>query len=324
MNEHARELFHHGIANQRWYVRNGPPYPLSKKLHNRVTSGKQDKNIDRENNSLTGTTTGYGGYYMSKGHRTDYHTGIETSRHFKVVKYVDGEPTDETIDKVVSDQDFMRSIRTLSNHGKISGETDLKSTNPLLKISEREQYDDPEYSFPGEVLRGSSNNCLKCSSVLALRAKGYDVTAGLAPEGMLSSSTEKYWDGARQYKENSVENIEKRMISFGNKGMGTLGIRRQDGNGHSMFFQNERQSDGTWKPIVYDGQSGERVGSVLEAISQECHDFSNFCSIVRLDDATPNFKNMAMDSVFVPRKGAYGLSSPSKRFSTQKSVYWDF
>lgn len=27
---HSNELYHHGIKDQRWGIRNGPPYPLSK------------------------------------------------------------------------------------------------------------------------------------------------------------------------------------------------------------------------------------------------------------------------------------------------------
>ena len=75
---------------------------------------------------------------------------------------------------------------------------------------------------------------------------------------------------------------------------------------------------------MYDGQTGERIGDVSKAISENCHDFSNFCDITRLDDATPNFRNMAMDDVFVPRKGQYGLRNPDWDTRRQKLTYWDF
>lgn len=38
INEEA--LSQSGIPNMRWYVRNGPPYPLDRKTHNKVVSGK--------------------------------------------------------------------------------------------------------------------------------------------------------------------------------------------------------------------------------------------------------------------------------------------
>ena len=37
------ELFHHGIKNMHWGVRNGPPYPLDKKTSARIKSGKNEK-----------------------------------------------------------------------------------------------------------------------------------------------------------------------------------------------------------------------------------------------------------------------------------------
>lgn len=37
----TNELYHHGRLNQRWGVRNGPPYPLSRATVKRVYSGKR-------------------------------------------------------------------------------------------------------------------------------------------------------------------------------------------------------------------------------------------------------------------------------------------
>lgn len=50
------ELYHYGIPNQRWGVRNGPPYPLDQKRHRRVVSGKQDKEIKKFNKKKHGLT----------------------------------------------------------------------------------------------------------------------------------------------------------------------------------------------------------------------------------------------------------------------------
>lgn len=36
---YSDELYHHGIPNQKWGVKNGPPYPLNREEHNRVVKG---------------------------------------------------------------------------------------------------------------------------------------------------------------------------------------------------------------------------------------------------------------------------------------------
>lgn len=38
---YPNELYHHGIKGQRWGVRNGPPYPLSSKVHSSVVKRKR-------------------------------------------------------------------------------------------------------------------------------------------------------------------------------------------------------------------------------------------------------------------------------------------
>ena len=37
-----KDLEHHGIINQKWGERHGPPYPLKEETHNRVVSGRAD------------------------------------------------------------------------------------------------------------------------------------------------------------------------------------------------------------------------------------------------------------------------------------------
>lgn len=41
-NDYRDYLEHHGIPKMKWGVKNGPPYPLSKEAHGRVTSGRSN------------------------------------------------------------------------------------------------------------------------------------------------------------------------------------------------------------------------------------------------------------------------------------------
>lgn len=65
MNEYTKTLCHHGIRNQRWGVRNGPPYPLDQKIHKRIVKGKQDREIrrsDRQKHGISHVTYGSRGF----------------------------------------------------------------------------------------------------------------------------------------------------------------------------------------------------------------------------------------------------------------------
>lgn len=44
------ELYHHGIKNQRWGERNGPPYPLDKETHSKIVRSKNDSKKKKSNN----------------------------------------------------------------------------------------------------------------------------------------------------------------------------------------------------------------------------------------------------------------------------------
>lgn len=45
-NDYRDYLSHHGIKNQRWGVRHGPPYPLDDKKSRKIMSGKNPPAVD--------------------------------------------------------------------------------------------------------------------------------------------------------------------------------------------------------------------------------------------------------------------------------------
>jgi hypothetical protein len=87
------------------------------------------------------------------------------------------------------------------------------------------------------------------------------------------------------------------MEAFGNKGKGILACRRADGSGHAMYFQNERQADGRYKPVIYDGQIGKKYDSLQHVFEAENFDSTQFSTVTRLDNATPNWNHLAEDNV---------------------------
>ena len=51
-NDYRGYLSHHGIKGQKWGEQNGPPYPLSNKIHNMVVRGKQKRAAKRREKIL--------------------------------------------------------------------------------------------------------------------------------------------------------------------------------------------------------------------------------------------------------------------------------
>lgn len=51
-NDYRGYLSHHGIKGQKWGEQNGPPYPLSTKIHNMVVKGKQKRAAKRREKIL--------------------------------------------------------------------------------------------------------------------------------------------------------------------------------------------------------------------------------------------------------------------------------
>jgi hypothetical protein len=59
----------------------------------------------------------------------------------------------------------------------------------------------------------------------------------------------------------------------------------------------DRDSTGQYRTFFVDGQVGKTYGSVDDLINAEGFSRDSFANITRLDNATPNFKHMAEDSV---------------------------
>lgn len=290
----ADELYHHGINGMHWGVRNGPPYPLDKKLSKRIQAGHNEK-----------------ARYTAKEYRDMRSGKIKTTEKDKagithrVAKY------EHLWTEGVSASDVSRIANVASL--LLTGDIPIQNVRRLDRPGGRIQMSDA-IDVNGERVHrpedpGLSNNCGLCSAALAMRARGYDVQAGRAGKGTLISATQYYFDGARPYKERSPEAIQRRLESFGRRGQGVISIRRATGSGHAVYFQTERdQETGQYRPVIYDGQVGRRYSSLLEFLEAEGADTTQFTTITRTDDATPNLGHMAEDSVIRMRYKNAGMN----------------
>jgi len=304
------ELTHHGIKNQHWGVRNGPPYPLDRKTSSRIKKGHNEKLRDKKKvgsskyASALGNTWRYPAGYGSEKAKSEGNKWKDNESHLREVIAVDkgggrvgyadvfeagfGDFINSGFnneDGIYNDyslsSDAKKTIRENGFGGSMTGKI------CLAKINTDENKDE---------FGSTRNNCSKCSDMVELIMRGLspnELSAGRCQYGMLDTAQEYHWDGAIPYKEKSLTNIENRIKSFGNHGSGTISIRRADGSGHSMHFS--RLKNGSIE--VQDGQIGKTYSSISEALSAEGHDFNQFCKITRLDCATPNVKHMQEDSV---------------------------
>lgn len=276
-------LEHHGIKGQHWGVKNGPPYPLGKKTHNRIVKGKNER--------ARVTAEEYRKLRKKKGQKKEgiTHLAAPNERFWQEVVSASNLPRPMQVAEMLKsgEHDY---LKRLDRPGHRVTEADMKDVNYSRRHNENEygnNMNDP----------GLSNNCAKCSASLFLRSLGYDVQAGRSAHGALTSAGQYWFDGAVPYKEKSISNLQRRLESFGNKGKGMLGCRRADGSGHSIYFQNEKGEDGKYHPVIYDGQIARRYTSLADLFEAESFDETQFSTITRLDNATPNWDHLAEDSV---------------------------
>lgn len=297
-------LAHHGIKNQQWGVRNGPPYPLDKKTSAKVKAGKGEKRSDSFNvgSQHTASRTHQGSYTVPNHVLNEvggWDNFFKKDNQFKN-SYKDNDNDLKEVVKfkntgwknIAEFDDVKEAIQSNFKEGK--GEFRLR--RDIVQDIRKNGFSN--YSrLLNEVNDGNEhNNCSKCSDMVELMSRGMNpeyFSAGRSKFGMLNSATQYHWDGATVYKEKSYSNIENRIKKFGNHGSGTIGIRRADGSGHSMHFSTI--SGG--KIQVQDGQNGKIYDTLESALSAEGHDPNQFCSITRLDNATPNIDHMIEDSV---------------------------
>ena len=261
MNDHVyisrdpNYLVHHGIKGQKWGVRNGPPYPLKPTAYSsaekrQMNAGKMG--MSDEAAYLTAYAVAAVGLYAA----------VALS-HNAAEKRVTKLYNDEYYDK--------RSIKSLAEAPKIDPSS-MSMDDHMKKVN-------PDYPD-----LGTTENCMFCTTAMAMRMKGYDVKANICSDGwshnnlkdnFVNQKTVPCKNITRRY---TISQLEQDIVSQGEGAYGNYTVTWPMGcGGHSMFYKVENG-----KVVIYDTQANKK--RTLE----ECYKGGGTpCDYTRLDNVEP-------------------------------------
>lgn len=180
-------LEHYGITGQKWGVRNGPPYPLDKKSHDKVVSGNNQNGSTNKRAGLIQelaltayalTLIGLRVYMKSPAYKNKLQKNIDV-RNRNLSKDLISDIAD--VDKKFSNDNMPKKI-----DGEHSVESDMAAANP---------------HYNGGVIPGTSVNCTLCTVAYDMRRRGYDVTALASDSGTyVEAMLPRIYDGAKEDK----------------------------------------------------------------------------------------------------------------------------
>lgn len=113
---------------------------------------------------------------------------------------------------------------------------------------------------------GRANNCVFCTSSLAMRMKGYDVKAAETSMPVLEYHIEKWFKGSKvkTVKAKKSKDVYDTLLSLGEGHYGHLGVNFSDtGMGHSVFFVIKNGS-----VQILDGQRCSSYGNTFASLNR--------------------------------------------------------
>ena len=241
-------LAHHGIKGQKWGVKNGPPYPLKDTSH--TTSEKKVGMIPGLTEAaiyMTAAIAMYGLAYLSSKKADARRTAQYEEEYYQ-----------------------KRKIKSLSEAPKVDPSS--------MTMDEHMKEVNPDYPD-----LGSTDNCMFCTTAMAMRMKGYDVTAEKCPDGWSFNNLKDTFKDCELEtpKCRSIKQLEKHLKDQGDGAYGNFIVYWSVGGGHSMFYHVD---NGEVK--IYDTQANkvrqmrDFNGVILTSSSE----------IVRLDNKEPTEK----------------------------------
>ena len=168
-------IAHHGIKNQKWGVRHGPPYPLDSSTHRKVV-----KNTEKKSNVKKSEDDSSAALSMLLLYAGGAALGLGAAAAKIAIDKAVNKSNEKKIDKLINEKNNAENV-------KIDKKTGLRLKDGESSMKEDLKAVNPTYSAAGS---NSNNNCGYCAFAYEMRRRGFDVIAKLSSSGI--SSTEYY------------------------------------------------------------------------------------------------------------------------------------
>lgn len=269
-------LAHHGILGQKWGKRNGPPYPLTYDKHSNSEKQKRSffgvsDSLHKINNDNIGEKSKIGSSVISGYSKVPVSSLVYGSES---VKWSNKSEIMSAYTAAIGDYDAYiqkkNSPDFIADTKKEKAWSDFKSDyakyyeqnwkniadlynreSRYKALSEIPKMDKPTLDINSVVdnmrkinnnfassQKGRNQNCMFCTSAMAMRMKGYDIAADLTPVGFSCDYSEKWFNGAKLKKPlcKTQDELISKLKNEGEGAYGNLMVELNNYGGHSVFW----------------------------------------------------------------------------------------
>ena len=286
MEAWRKELYHHGIAGQKWGQRNGPPYPLKPSAHSSAEKKAASKTKD-------GSAAVALALYFAP--EILMFSSLAVSASVSIANDIHDSRAEKARKNAPVDKKTGYHLKTK----EMTEKEDARDTNPGYKSGER----------------GTTQNCVHCSFAYEMRRRGYDVVATKAAQG-----TDWHGEIKKQFKNAKIKDIvdkefdedkySRQMKAYSGKNTanadktfevlskepknsrGLLRVTWNDYAGHAMNYSVNSEG----KVSIIDPQSGDVFSEkkAREILSRTCK--VNYCRTDNLAFDNKNIKRSVKGS----------------------------
>ena len=272
--EHMRqnELYHWGIKGMKWGVRR------YQNKDGTLTPAGIKRYRDTTNRERTGTKSSLRDLMKKPVKQLSNEVaGTDGAALASIAAYI-AVPVAVSIAASVRNRSLKK--QKLDSLERMKDNREFKTVSDLPKLSKRENPDrSMKQTNPNYPKAGYTMNCALCTTAMALRQKGYNVSAKASQSGWPAKELFLKTFNSETHTMDKVRNGKEfldTLSSIGDGAYGNLCVYWLYGGGHSVFWKNTNG-----RVHIYDGQSGEEYD-----VSDPRH--SDFLNSIRLNTATYN------------------------------------